>query len=334
MLVCVTKPFARLPLGSALTIASLLGAFVYAAAIAHPRAYAVKNSGTLHLNIPAEWSYREGSSGFWNLADFSLPDTTGIVKFTIFPHPDRERGHTTKDLYSGTVRALKAAKRDPKGSKVKMSKISGRGNKGYLLSFMTSQPENPGLNYHVQGAVVVERLSLNFVAELNAPDDEIVETLLDILRTADLIPMTIYVLSLPDAGWEVLVDVRGFTIEDKATQAHLQATSNESGLVISAFLEPGHPGASSVDCRDHYVAKLSNSPVLMSEQLQFEQGPMALHEYKIEKYQGVRVRQMNIHGYLAHSDVCVELHVSKLNYRERQRDELLMVLQSAKVVER
>lgn len=295
------------------------------------RTYSIGYRGTLSLAVPSEWiEFKVGPNSF-EVARFLIPHDKGTVRFEAVQHPGWETDFVLSDLNRGIKTAKSIAKERAQDKKVNLTKIRGVGNHGSFLQYVVAEPDDPDHGYRVQGAVVVDGLSLNFVADLYGNDSAVLETILRVVTRATTEPLTQFELRSPGSQSAILVSTEGFVIDRHSTSTKLRMFALDPDVLVTAFVEPNHSSPTAEDCREIYVAKLSQSPVEVTDQAQTRYREMALYEYTIKEHEGVRLMQKHIHAYLGHANACVEVHVSKTGFRESQKPELIEVLNGVRI---
>lgn len=299
---------------------------------AAPRSYRVSTYGTLQLPaLPADWVAANVTSRPPQLARFSLPAGRGRVTLSLLP-PFGNNGYTLDRLHNGALLVRKGHKKEAEGGKVRMGTLPGRGNKGYWTSYRKVMQDEDGYLYRTSCAVILDRMSLNLVAHHREESDAFFDTLMTIARTASITPFHEWTLQLPAATWALSLDVEGYEVSPESSRTRLLATTS-SGISLSAFLEPDHAGATPEHCRQLYTEKLQQSPLLMDSPADSSYLGMAIHEYTFVRIAGQRIQQKHIHAHIAHDGVCIEIHVSKVRFREKHRDSLLNILESVTLIE-
>ena len=133
-------------------------------------------------------------------------------------------------------------------------------------------------------------------------------------------------LRYADKPWALFVDVPGFVqVEEWAsrngTRRMFRAQNPDTRVIVSAFLERNPALASHAQCREVYWAKALRSPLPKSDLSQSATPDMAFVRWTTREFEGRPVMQRNVHAYLHHDGVCVEIHLSKVEY-ERDDDRL------------
>jgi hypothetical protein len=103
-------------------------------------------------------------------------------------------------------------------------------------------------------------------------------------------------------------------------EIQLRAFNRPDGLEISAFLQQVTFPASPEKCRGEWWPGSKKSMPLQRDDLHESvvQNGIALVEYIIPEFRGVKVRQKNVHAYLGGSDLCAEIHMSKAGFKEEE----------------
>jgi tetratricopeptide (TPR) repeat protein len=144
------------------------------------------------------------------------------------------------------------------------------------------------------------------------------------------------VLSLPDLSWALEIAEPGFIIEGKeiapkGNMTRLQAQNKTTGVILSAFIEKAPKKGDYKTCREYYWNKLKQSPFQMEQINLYESGPMALVEYFIPEYLGVKVNQKNVLTYLSYDDYWIDIHMSIVNYKEGENDPFSSILKNIRI---
>jgi tetratricopeptide (TPR) repeat protein len=111
-------------------------------------------------------------------------------------------------------------------------------------------------------------------------------------------------------------------------EVQLRAFGRLDGLEITAFLQQVAFPASAEKCRDEWWPGSKNALRIRRDDLQetFVQDGIARVEYIVPEFKGIKVRQKSVHAYLGSSDLCAEVHLSKVGFKaedEKLFDDLL-----------
>ena len=144
------------------------------------------------------------------------------------------------------------------------------------------------------------------------------------------------VLSLPQLNWALEINAPGFSMEDYEIAPHGQATrfqasNKETGIMMSGFLEKAPQKGGSEECRTYYWTRAKASPYPKMNIKMSQSGDMAIVEYLVKKYMGREVNQQNVNAYLAESDYCIDIHLSKLNYTPEDQKHFKAILSGVKI---
>jgi len=104
-------------------------------------------------------------------------------------------------------------------------------------------------------------------------------------------------------------------------EVQLKTDSRSDGLEITAFLQQVPFPASPEKCRNEWWPGTKNSVPLQRDDLHESavRNGIALVDYIIPEFRGVKVRQKNVHAYLGGSDLCAEIHMSKAGFKEGEQ---------------
>jgi hypothetical protein len=128
-----------------------------------------------------------------------------------------------------------------------------------------------------------------------------------------------HVLQFPEHAWQLQLDLPGFVLAErrvgpKEPHVMFRASHEETGVIVSAFLERNPDFTSKEQCRAHYWAKLQKSPFTHSDVSLVERGRMAFVRTMVREFQGRPVRRQSVHAHLFRDAVCIEIHLSKVRY--------------------
>ncbi|UCG60548.1 MAG: hypothetical protein JSV52_09445 [Candidatus Zixiibacteriota bacterium] len=138
-------------------------------------------------------------------------------------------------------------------------------------------------------------------------------------------------LSLPDLDWALQIDVPDFKIKSGGLRPDGLATkavavNDATGIVLSVFIEVAQKPGDSRVAREYYLSGIEQSPMKEEQMVTSEDGDVALLEYVIKEYQGVKVNQRNVNAYMVRDEFWVDVHLSKAEYVDSEKklfDELL-----------
>ncbi|HEY7338488.1 MAG TPA: hypothetical protein VH639_26615 [Bryobacteraceae bacterium] len=138
--------------------------------------------------------------------------------------------------------------------------------------------------------------------------------------------------------WVLQMDAPGFVVKENGTKAdgrrYLLAESDSSGSALSITLESVTGRADLDGCRQELHGRTApGGPFKLAQIKESQIGGMAVLEYMIPVANGAPVNQKNLFACLAKDDVYADIHISKIDFKEK--DELLLnaILSSARFVE-
>jgi len=160
-------------------------------------------------------------------------------------------------------------------------------------------------------------------------------------------------LVLPGESWAVELNLAGFEISDHGiypgfSGLRMQANNHLNGLVMSAYIEPAKTKLTTKEVRDHYFEKMKKSDLKKTDLKQYEKDDKAFTEYIIkdiaekalasrpgegipEEFKGVN--QKNIWTYMALDNSWVDVHLSKIDFKEQDQALFDEFIGKIKVVE-
>jgi tetratricopeptide (TPR) repeat protein len=131
-------------------------------------------------------------------------------------------------------------------------------------------------------------------------------------------------LTYPGLEWCLTVHPGALHMDEKSLRDDLKgamlAASNEaSGLMMTIYLERQAQSKDSNACRDHYWAPLKQNPPQEENVTMYERGEMAMLEYMLNEPGGHPIHQKNLDAYIARDGACIDIHVSKVQYKPVDR---------------
>jgi hypothetical protein len=142
-------------------------------------------------------------------------------------------------------------------------------------------------------------------------------------------------------GWELVLPVKGFEVTNdqisKDTKMRqFMATNADTGVEMSVFMEPADKPGDSSTVRDVYWARAKQSPFKKEKIKLAKAGDYATVEYIVPSLEGVPLNQKNMNIYVAHAGVWIDVHLSKVQYTEKDQplfDEIVKGLKFEKPAE-
>lgn len=111
----------------------------------------------------------------------------------------------------------------------------------------------------------------------------------------------------------------------------IRASNKKTDLIVSVFLESRPDLDSTEACKADYWGKASKSPIPKSEVQHVTVGSMAAVHWLVREYQGMPVMQKNINAYLFRDGVCIDVHLSKVQYEPKDEALFTTVLTSVRL---
>jgi hypothetical protein len=141
-----------------------------------------------------------------------------------------------------------------------------------------------------------------------------------------------YRISLPVGQSVIEFPLKNFRIvrEDKKNHAYL-LNDEKSGLIVSFNFVPARYCYSSEDCRDYLSeVKMPKSDKLTTWR-RSQDGEVYLFEYMLAPGGRDYLRQHHMHASYVRDGVWIDVHLSKAQYEEKDRDTFLDFIRSIKV---
>lgn len=148
---------------------------------------------------------------------------------------------------------------------------------------------------------------------------------------------SVILLTMPKLDWALEVGGTELIVEKKeiaadGKSARFMAADWTSGILISGFLEDRGRPATPEQCRDFYFARLKDTPPLEEDIAQSKLGDMAVVEYIVKEFGGRKIDHKHMNAYLTKGNFWMDVHLSKMNFKEGQRDAFNAILRNVKLV--
>ena len=135
-------------------------------------------------------------------------------------------------------------------------------------------------------------------------------------------PQEKLLINYPGKAWAIAINSPGFVVEMREHKPdgreYLVANNSTTGVVLSVMLEKGNGPADARTCPDYLQNRVRSLPpdIAVTGVHPSRIGDMAVIEYLIPAAQKIAVRQKNFVACLAHEDVYVDVHLSKVQFRD------------------
>ncbi|MFO1469636.1 MAG: hypothetical protein U1F27_01190 [Turneriella sp.] len=138
-----------------------------------------------------------------------------------------------------------------------------------------------------------------------------------------------------DNDWVLKIDLKKFSIQ-KNDYVYERSFRNvyafsDNGLIVSVFVEPAAQAGDSTVARRYYTEKLSQSPLVKTQEKTSEKGDAAFYEYFVPKFRDQEINQQHLNMYVARDNLWIDIHISKVNYSHADRALFDAVIQSVKI---
>ena len=143
-------------------------------------------------------------------------------------------------------------------------------------------------------------------------------------------------LTLPELEWAFEINAPNFHVE-KSTIAplgdatYILARNKITNVILSVFLEKTSGNGTSKECRDYYWNGNKKSPLRKDQIKMYDFGEMAIVEYIIPEYLGVKVNQKNLNACLARDGYRIDIHLSKISSNTGEEGLLQNILGTVKI---
>lgn len=145
-------------------------------------------------------------------------------------------------------------------------------------------------------------------------------------------------VSIPGEKWAMEVRLPGFSVEqdearDDGKGHRIMASNEQSGYVVSIFLEPIPHGETAAQLRDWDASGQKKSPLKPTDFKSGEYKQAATLEYIIKEFQGNKVNQKHFNAYVVHGGFWAHVHLSKMLFEPGDEKLFYTIVDSLKFTE-
>ncbi len=147
---------------------------------------------------------------------------------------------------------------------------------------------------------------------------------------------------LPALPWALELDAAGFTLRaneiQKDGRRYFLAENVKTRVMISVFLEASKGPVQPGECKHSLEEKVKRNSSLSTSSLKGvayrQSGDMQILEFTMSEVDGVPTNQRNVFGCIPKADSFVDIHISKIFFREADQAAFDTLLQSFRTVPR
>jgi hypothetical protein len=226
-------------------------------------------------------------------------------------------------------------------TEIALQPIHGTAGEGFFFSVTDKAPTPTGFKCATQGNLGVGGLLLGFTILSDEKEGEVVQAGLTLLRGVrhrqpdEVALRQPYEIRLPAQDWGVVLDIPGYIVLVEQTRPQqgrmMRAVNEKTGMNLSLFLEREQQSVNSQACRDRYWTKTLQSPLAKTAIRSWDTDTMALGEYMVEWMTGQWVMWKNVNAYMGVGNVCVDLHLSKVQYTDQDESLFSSVLRGVRI---
>jgi hypothetical protein len=295
--------------------------------------FAVPDHGDLVATLPEGWNATiQQAPGLPGTTIEFDGDKAGDVQVLVTAIPNGTRGHlkvdagALKQLAQAQGTQLLATSKEPE---LRLDALKGVDSTGYFYNLTDKAPDPGSFERMTQGMIDVGDLLCTFTVLYHRPNQSQRTTALQMISTITeaqaAVPATnpsgLTIDGPSGAKWKLQLAANGFqTLQDDWSDdrksRQFMATSNDSGLILSVFMEPALKPGSGAVVRDVYWGRAKQSP-MKKEQVKLsalKANSAAMVEYITPDLDGVPVNDRNENVYIAHDGVWLDIHLSKTGF--------------------
>jgi hypothetical protein len=303
------------------------------------RSYEVRGRGTVELTVPPSWKDSTTLDEGTFTIEFSPPSGSDFLALiSILP----QQTYTEEWAERSTRESLEGIRDSVVEESVPLKRHDCAGGAAFYYSVTDRNPTpEPGdYTFMMQGVATLDGLGVTFTTLTDEPDSPLPRQMLSIISSARAALQDTgarYDLKLPGKEWAVSISIAGYAVQKEETSqdgntSMMMASNEDSGMMLSLFLERERKDLSSESCRKRYFEKSLATPSDKTGVRRWDERAMALGEYTITSFEGTKVRNRHVHAYLGKDGVCMDLHLSKGHFEEDDGELFDSVISSVQVV--
>jgi hypothetical protein len=333
------------------------------------KAIRIPGSGTLLFPIPDGWKVISATAlpGDPIVVQLGPPQKTAPpfaiqIRFQTSADAEISSLKTLRKSVKGVrdVMAVSATKHD-----LPMQDLRGAALRGYYFS-ATDRRSAPagGWRYMTYGSALLDDLVLTFSVYSNRSGDDQVGATLELMKRMEHQPPTPeeaaitdartaaetarwatieigrdfrslpLAIALPDKGWGLWIDLPGYESQGEEvaadlSSARMSASEARTRVQVSAYLERQKKQRTVAGCRSHFTDRMASAFTKREE----EREGIILVRYGVPAAGGAMVRDQHTHALFSRDGTCIDVDISKEEYRaedERLFDAVLSAIKFVK----
>lgn len=334
------------------------------------KAIRVPGSGTLQFPIPDGWKVISATA----LTGEPIVVQLGPPQKTAPPFAVQIRIQASSEAEIFSQKALRrsvkgvrdamavsATRRD-----LPVQELRGASLKGYYFS-ATDRRSTPagGWRYMTYGSALLDDLVVTFSVYSNRSGEDQVPAMLDLMKRMTHEPPTaeeaataeartaaetarwatieidrdfgslLLAIALPDKGWGLWFDLPGYEPQEGAvapdqSSALMNASDPRTQVHVSAYLERQKKQRTVAGCRSHFTDRMT-SPFTKREEAR--EGIILVH-YGVPEPGGAMIRDQHTHALFYRDGTCIDVDISKQEYRAGDEPLFDAVLAAIKFVKK
>jgi hypothetical protein len=297
-----------------------------------PDNFKVPNHGDLQLTLPEGWTKKveesraPGMPPTIVLSPKAAAGKRADCEMLITPMSGRDpKFNSPESLKKLAELRGKQMVRTSKEQKLELQELKGTAATGYYFTFTDKAPGPGEFECMTAGFVGLGDLFLNVTILHHQKDAPERDVALDVLKGATQAPKAGAPakaekdkanglrVSVPGAKWEMVLGGGLRVLDDQSDERRkirqVSAMSEESGLVVSIFMEPAGARGDSTAVRNVYWGRAKNSPIPKKDIKLGKAGQYATVEYVVPD-----IDQKNMNVYIAHEGTWIDVHLSKTTF--------------------
>ena len=316
------------------------------------RLYPVNESSKLRLEVPASWLHVIDRNGKPMTITFRIKNdkSFAVMVTPLLPRDGTAFFYTDTSVKGIVTNNSREMAKQTAEKTLAVKDFKGTSGSGSYYSAVDPSPEPDGWKYLTQGMIRVADLGVTFSIFTNDPEDKVVQESLKMLSGAKLVhsagPVSemkeeegYYLLSAKGSRWWLRFPKSDYQLHIKERKPdgksfYYMFVNTVNNLNVSFSIEPVSKCSSSNECREMVWNTPNPSIVNPVNVKRYERNDFSVIEYFLPVIYRKKLDQMNLSAELVRDGYWVDLHVSKILYKDSEKELFDGVIDSLSIMPR
>ena len=302
------------------------------------RLYPVNETSKLRLEVPASWLHVIEKNGKPMTITFRIKNdkSFAVMVTPLLPREGTALYYTDTSIKGIVTNNSREIARQTAAKTLAIKEFKGTSGSGYHYFAVDPSPEPDGWKYLTQGMIRVADLGVTFSIFTNDPEDKVVKESLKMLAGAKLVHSAGPIGEMLEEDGYYLLSAKGskrwlrfpksdyrLHIKERKPDGksfYYMFVNTVNNLNVSFFIEPVSKCSTSNDCREMVWNTPNPSIVDPVNVKRYERNDFSVIEYFLPVVYRKKLDQMNVSAELVRDGYRVDLHVSKVLYKDPEKE--------------